>query len=161
MGHLDGTQLISLHLSLYRPFGDKPSSDPHFGPYISILPREFDSHPLTWLVRRQQGHESVHEDFFLRILPKATLSELEKVGERFWGDWTAVTKCLVKWFCPNLGRKISYPYRQKALDEGELQSTGITTREIDFEDYLWGWLIGSIVCTCLFTKAIQSDILPK
>lgn len=39
-----------MHLFIWRPKADEDSADPFFGPYISMLPRDFSSHPLTWLV---------------------------------------------------------------------------------------------------------------
>lgn len=92
---LTATQLISLHLLLYKPAPGCESDDPHFGPYISILPRHFDGHPLTWIVHRTLGAGSREEHRLLDLLPPSVLSDLLLLEERFWRDWEAVRLYLV------------------------------------------------------------------
>lgn len=90
---LSGTQLISLHLFLYRPAGSEDSLDPLFGPYISTLPRDFDAHPLTWLCDKL-GHNPG-----TRLLPKIpanVMNSLLKLEHRFRTDWKAVHQYLVR-----------------------------------------------------------------
>jgi len=95
--HLSAHQLISLHLYLHRPLDDntKESSDSPFGPFISILPREFDSHPLGWLVRKNMGDENELESTLLALLPRSARSVLNALAERFRRDSDAVSKYLV------------------------------------------------------------------
>jgi hypothetical protein len=92
---LTATQLISLHLLLYKPAADRESDDPHFGPYISILPRDFGGHPLTWVVHRTLGAGSREEHSLLHLLPPCVLSDLLLLEQRFWKDWEAVRLYLV------------------------------------------------------------------
>ncbi|KAI0065357.1 SET domain-containing protein [Artomyces pyxidatus] len=91
---LSATQLVSLHLSLYRPASqdDSESPDPFFGPYVSVLPREFDSHPLTWLVKKALSlPQTPFEARLPLLLPPGVLSDLTKVETRFWEDWQVVS----------------------------------------------------------------------
>ena len=92
---LTATQLISLHLLLYKPAPGCESDDPHFGPYISLLPRDFGNHPLTWAVHRTLGAGSREGDSLLNLLPPSVLSDLLLVERRFWKDWEAVRLYLV------------------------------------------------------------------
>ena len=87
---LTATQLISLHLLLYKPAPGCESDDPHFGPYISFLPRDFGSHPLTWIVHRTLGAGSRKEHRLLDLLPPSVLSDLLLLETRFWKDWEVV-----------------------------------------------------------------------
>lgn len=93
---LSAHQLISIHLYLHKPLDDsKESTDKQFGSFISILPREFDSHPLTWLVQESLGGDSEPESSFLALLPRSTRSVLNTLAERFERDTNAVIKYLV------------------------------------------------------------------
>ena len=96
-GHLvlTGTQLLSIHLALYRPGGDSYSKDPYFGPYIDTLPRNFDSHPLSWAVKEKLGVASAHGMKLLRGLPPIVSKELQGVAKRFWGDWDVALQAKV------------------------------------------------------------------
>ena len=88
---LTATQLISLHLMLHRPRREDDSLDPLFGPYISVLPREFDSHPLTWTVRRSFLRDTCHlESFLLESLTPSASAGLEKISRKFYQDWRIV-----------------------------------------------------------------------
>jgi hypothetical protein len=93
---LTATQIISLHLLLYRPALGCESDDPHFGPYISILPRDFGVHPLTWIVHRTMGIGSHKERRLLGLLPPSVLADLLLVERRFWKDWEAVRQYMVR-----------------------------------------------------------------
>ena len=89
---LSAHQLISLHLYLHKPPDNaKGSTDSLFGTFISILPREFDSHPLRWLVHKGSELESA----LLELLPCSTRFVLDTLEERFKRDSSAVTKYLV------------------------------------------------------------------
>lgn len=91
---LSATQWVSLHMCLHRPPGDDPSPDPLFGAYISVLPRDFASHPVVWMVKqdlRQNGFDTE----LLDHLPPTTLAALKRVCSKFWEDWDAVCKSMV------------------------------------------------------------------
>jgi len=86
---LTATQLIPLHLLLYKPAPGRESDDPHFGPYISSLPRDFGSHPLTWIVHRTLGAGSREEHRVLDLLPPSVLSDLLLLETRLFSLPTA------------------------------------------------------------------------
>ena len=93
---LSAHQLISLHLYLHKPVNDaKESTDNPFGPFISILPRDFDSHPLTWIFRRGLSDNNEPGSALLALLPRSTRSLLNALAERFERDSDAVIKYLV------------------------------------------------------------------
>jgi len=92
---LTASQLISLHLLLHKPAPGCESDDPHFGPYISILPRDFGGHPLTWIIHRALGAGSREQHSLLRLLPPTVLSDLLLLEGRFWKDWDVVRQYLV------------------------------------------------------------------
>lgn len=121
---LTATQLVSLHLSLFRPEKGAESPDPLFGPYISILPRQFDSHPLTWLVTRQRTSCSPHEEFLLKTLPPSATEALNKLASRFYADWNTICDYLVcarlylinivlMVYRPNIQRYIQIAFKRK------------------------------------------------
>ncbi|KAG1875332.1 hypothetical protein C8R48DRAFT_592360 [Suillus tomentosus] len=91
---LTATQMISLHLYINRPHGSEDSPDPHYGPYISTLPREFDSHPLIWIVQSKRGMESGGVPL-LKHLPPSVHACLVKLHDRFCQDWDAIRAYLV------------------------------------------------------------------
>ena len=99
-GQLSGTQLVSLHLILHKPSGDADSLDPIFGPYITTLPRDFSSHPLTWLVNRQRKKEDAWSRYLLDHVPPSAWQAISKLEKRFWKDWDAVAGFMVR----SLGR---------------------------------------------------------
>ncbi|KAF8503575.1 hypothetical protein F5888DRAFT_1606276, partial [Russula emetica] len=127
---LTATQLISLHLLLHKPAPGCESDDPHFGPYISILPRDFGSHPLTWVVHRTLGAESREEHTLLRLLPPSVLFDLLLLEGRFWKDWEAV--------------------RQYLDDLSDLSSSRLKPRvQSDLIlDFVWAWL--NVNTRCLY-----------
>lgn len=86
---LSPTQLISLHLFISRPMNGHDSDDAVFGPFISILPREFDSHPLTWMVRRKVDNSGSP---LLELLPPSITSALTALRKRFFKDWDIISK---------------------------------------------------------------------
>lgn len=97
---LTATQIMSLHLFLHRPGSSNClSKDNIFGPYISILPSDFDAHPLAWLIRprdplaKREDLEIGHD--LLEHIPKGVLDSLEKVADRFREDWGRVSQYLV------------------------------------------------------------------
>ncbi|KAJ7097944.1 hypothetical protein B0H15DRAFT_823502 [Mycena belliarum] len=113
---LNAVQLISLHLCLYRPIYPSHSLDPLFGPYISSLPREFDSHPLT-------RHVNLAADS--SELPPSVANALLCMHARYIHDWDTV-----RGYVGNNLRFLSQKPGVR-LDRGEdaLQ-----------EDFLWAWL---------------------
>lgn len=92
---LSGVQLVSLHLFLHKPSGNDDSTDPSFGPYISTLPRDFSSHPLQWMVKRDIQLEDPWEFFMLETLPPGVKRKLDTLHQRFWEDWRAVSHVVV------------------------------------------------------------------
>ena len=87
---LTANQMITLHLLLHRPVGEHESLDPKFGPFISTMPREFDSHPLTWLIRSQQDQSDAFSHEIYALLPPSVDASVRQAVTRFWGDWKAV-----------------------------------------------------------------------
>ena len=92
---LNGTQLTSLHLCLHRPDAFGETLDANFGPYISTLPKQFDNHPLTWLVKREQNLATEPEILLLSCCPPGVMLDLENVAARFRHDWESVLQCKV------------------------------------------------------------------
>jgi len=95
---LTAVQQISMHLLLHRPREDDDALDPAYGPFISTMPRDFDSHPLTWLVKSKDFPETVidrPEERLLKMLPPSPSRALNRLYKRFMDDWTAVYKLLV------------------------------------------------------------------
>jgi len=93
---LTATQVMSLHLLLHRPCSpDDFSKDPIFGPYISVLPTNFDSHPLSWVIRPQDPRSEGIVDDLLEYMPKGVLHTLEVVAARFRQDWERIRRYLV------------------------------------------------------------------
>ena len=89
---LTATQLISLHLCLYRPVDSQDSSDPLFGPYISTLPNNFDSHPLSWFCCDERLEAEAQ---LLSLLPPSVMDSLQQLAGRFYADWQTICKYLV------------------------------------------------------------------
>jgi hypothetical protein len=84
-GPLSATQMVSLHLGKYRPCNGQPSGCSTFGSYISVLPTEFDGHPLTWLIREDVVGK--------RLLPTMTSTArrlLDGLHDRFRKDLAAI-----------------------------------------------------------------------
>lgn len=96
--NLTAVQQISMHLLLHRPAGDADSADPAFGPYISTMPRDFDSHPLTWLRRLENATQMDPlrtEETLLKCMSPSTRSALQLLWSRFQEDWNMVRSHLV------------------------------------------------------------------
>lgn len=92
---MTAVQLISLHLLLHRPEEHLDSLDPLFGPYISILPRNFDSHPLTWYWKRDKSLTIEPTEDLLGDLPISVMHGLDDLAVRFYADWNIVQQYLV------------------------------------------------------------------
>jgi len=89
---LSCTQIICLHLMLHR---GEPSSDPHFGPYLAVLPRDFNFHPFSWLWSRRHACETEDQRMLLDSLPPGIHFRLSRMMELYRKDWKAVKKYLV------------------------------------------------------------------
>ena len=89
--NLTATQLISLHLFLYRSVGSQCPSDYLFGPYISTLPNNFDFHPLTWFCRDKAQEPEIQ----LAALPPSVMDSLKQLAARFYTDWGTICQYLV------------------------------------------------------------------
>ncbi|KAJ8472691.1 hypothetical protein ONZ45_g16565 [Pleurotus djamor] len=144
---LSATCLISLHLLLHRPIGEDNSADPLFGPYISVLPRDFESHPLTWRVRRELSSDTVVEGKLLESLPGSEKSGLNELWMRLIKDW-----------------RLSCNYVRTHKD---LLSKS-ATRTLAFEqfnednadillDFTWAWLNVNTRCISYRIKTASSD----
>ncbi|KAJ8520402.1 hypothetical protein ONZ45_g2792 [Pleurotus djamor] len=144
---LSATCLISLHLLLHRPIGEDNSADPLFGPYISVLPRDFESHPLTWRVRRELSSDTVVEGKLLESLPGSVKSGLNELWMRLIKDW-----------------RLSCNYVRTHKD---LLSKS-ATRTLAFEqfnednadillDFTWAWLNVNTRCISYRIKTASSD----
>jgi len=66
---LTAVQKITMHLFLHQPSDGGDSQDPLFGPYISVLPRDFDSHPLSWLIRTTSAVGGAPDQSCAREIP--------------------------------------------------------------------------------------------
>jgi len=82
---------------LHRPpNNNSQSDDPLYGPFISVLPREFDSHPLTWLWKEHgQSQRAVLETQLLDALPEHIVTKLNKMYGLFTNDWKRIKDYLV------------------------------------------------------------------
>ncbi|EIW60445.1 SET domain-containing protein [Trametes versicolor FP-101664 SS1] len=146
-GRLTGTQLVSLYLLLHKPSGDADSLDRTFGPYISTLPRDFSSHPLTWLVNRKLKKEDPCESYFLDQVPPSTWESIVKLNKRFWKDWDAVAKFMKEDSAIVASSSRPALKTAKALDSNDT-----------LLDYLWAWL--NVNTRCIFCRLEQSPSHP-
>lgn len=136
---LTAIQMISLHLYINRPHGSEDSLDPHYGPYISTLPRQFDSHPLTWIVRSKSGMESGGAPL-LGYLPPSVHASLVKLHDRFCQDWAAVRAYLTA------NSYVSSKY-DAYLDDIDNSTS----------NYVWAWLNVNTRCIYYRLKASKED----
>lgn len=123
---LTGIQLLALHLFVHP----QPSADPHFGPYIDSLPREFNAHPLTWRIR-SENDQAARE--LWNALPLSIQRAVENVRTRFVDDWRVVE-----------------PIADQLKAQGLLLETRPqgTARDRDEQEvFLWAWL-------CVNTRSI-------
>ena len=132
---LTAFQLISLHLTLHRP-KDSKSSDPLFGPYISILPLDFAYHPLTWLYGRITGLASANEEQRLDLLPPNVLESLNELYNRFRTDWERVSDYLVR---PRHSHYECFVTITKKRHQSLYQSNDVD----NVRHFLWAWLNGT------------------
>ncbi|KJA18621.1 hypothetical protein HYPSUDRAFT_169164 [Hypholoma sublateritium FD-334 SS-4] len=123
------TQIVTLHLLLHRPVNGRPSSDPLFGPYISVLPTDFDSHPLTWLWKKEHGSSISPEAQLIEVLPPRILEKLDKMANLFEVDWNVVKAYL------QANATSVLLARPASNDPNALE-----------RDYLWAWLNTNTRC---------------
>ncbi|KAF5365607.1 hypothetical protein D9758_003298 [Tetrapyrgos nigripes] len=135
---LTAVQLISLHLMLNRPEQDQDSLDPLFGPYISILPRNFDFHPLMQLVKKAN-----HSQELLDQLTPSSAQALEKLAARFSADFDAICRYLRN------HPKIIQSSSRLEPRLGEIDSLRL--------EYVWSWLNVNTRCIFLQLKKARSD----
>lgn len=148
---LTATQVMSLHLLLHRPcYPDVFSKDPIFGPYISVLPSNFHSHPLTWVLRPQDPcSEGVIGHDLLEHIPKGVLHTLEAVAARFRQDWERICRYLVE-YIPTSESVHHGLYRPQQRDNPSIipenEKRGRILRSLDSsgleQEFLWGWING-------------------
>ncbi|ETW85942.1 hypothetical protein HETIRDRAFT_43837 [Heterobasidion irregulare TC 32-1] len=140
---LSATQLISLHLFLHRPSPGSESSDPLFGPYISILPKEFDSHPLTWVVRQNLGRcfLSSSERTLLGFLPPSVVSSLKNLEMKFYHDQRRVFQYIQEF--QEIKQRSSIPLQNNDAAEASVA-----------RQYLWAWL--NVNTRCLYDRIVTS-----
>jgi len=121
---LDAVQLIALHLCLYRPLAPSHSLDPLFAPYISTLPREFDSHPLTRHVQQTDSE-----------LPPSVATALARLHARYLHDWRTVRGYL----------------RANFRDLSQKPAVRLDRSDDALEaDFLWGWL--NVNTRCIYHR---------
>ncbi|KAM6500535.1 hypothetical protein JOM56_003549 [Amanita muscaria] len=131
---LTAVQLISLHITLHRPKkANDAFSDPHFGPFISILPPDFTFHPLTWLWKQSHGLASANGQHLIDILPTSVLDSMNEIHSKFKADWKRVSDYL--------------------KDNQNL----FQTEPIDEAQFLWGWLNVNTRCIYYPIRNARSD----
>lgn len=134
-------QAVSLHLLLHRPKNCSGCPEPLFGPYISVLPQDFDSHPLTWLWKDEKSHSLALESQLISALPSQVQCKLRKSFIRFETDWKRV-QC--------------YLERNPTLLRGrQAKINAIDSME---EDYLWAWL--NVNTRCVYHRLTKSPSDP-
>ncbi|RXW24145.1 hypothetical protein EST38_g1708 [Candolleomyces aberdarensis] len=141
---LSSVQIISLHLLLHRPSAGKSSLDPLFGPYISVLPVNFDTHPLAWYWKRRRGADSPGI-WLLDQLTPFVKRDLERIANTFQADWERVRSYLRK--RPDVLKTATNPNAQRLLSDPE---------SVD-DDYLWAWLNVNTRCIYYRIKETKSD----
>ncbi|KAJ3571884.1 hypothetical protein NP233_g3456 [Leucocoprinus birnbaumii] len=140
---LTATQIMSLHLLLHRPCSPNDTSkDNVFGPYISVLPSNFEAHPLTWLIRPRDPRSEKDEldvgHDLLEHTPKGVLDALEDVATRFRQDWERICQYLrdnpvLLAEAKKRGRKLE-PLASSAVEQ----------------EFLWGWL--NVNTRCIYHR---------
>lgn len=91
---MSAIQLIAMHFFLNRPQPNSPAIDTNFGPYIAVMPIGMDSHPLSWLVKRMNTSD-VRKSLLTQLPPSVT-SALSNLRQRFYEDFDAVCKFVVR-----------------------------------------------------------------
>ncbi|GBE82304.1 hypothetical protein BKA93DRAFT_760434 [Sparassis latifolia] len=144
---MTAVQQISLYLLLHRPAQDEDSLDLVYGPYISTLPRDFSSHPVTWFMKRHTSNEHDTESQLLKSLPPSVLAALENLSARFLKDWEVVNKCMNEE--PDIMTMSSRSDFNKSGCAGDFNSV--------VDDFLWAWLNVNTRCIYYRVTPSQSD----
>ncbi|KAH9951338.1 SET domain-containing protein [Amylocystis lapponica] len=145
--NLTAVQQISLHLLLHRPDGDQDSLDSSHGPYISTLPRDFVSHPLTWLVKHVDVGQDVPEIDLLKSLPPSVSLALTNLHTRFLNDWTVVHSRLNR-----------HPVLYDLSSRSDLCAARLRfPDEVLLLDFLWAWLNVNTRCIHYRIRQPASD----
>ncbi|KAI0781004.1 SET domain-containing protein [Trametes elegans] len=145
-GKLSAVQFVSLHLLLHKPAGEDDSLDSTFGPYISTLPRDFSSHPLTWFARGVLGKPESRTSSFLDHLPPSTLQTVVRLHKRFRQDFKAVVDVMAE-----------HPDLLAQSSRHDLQGASSVDTDELFLDYLWAWLNVNTRCIYHRIRSTQSD----
>lgn len=146
---LTANQMITLHLMLHRPGDDGLSHDPAWGPYITTMPREFDSHPVTWAVRSQVRLATTLEQELLSLLPSRIVSVLNERVRLFLADWTAICKYSIA--APGIIARTSR--------HGLVSSAFHPDNHSLIEDCLWAWL--NVNTRCIYYQLDPSPSAPE
>ncbi|KAE9400810.1 SET domain-containing protein [Gymnopus androsaceus JB14] len=133
---LSASQLISLHLLIHRPLEGQESLDPLMGPYISTLPRDFDYHPLSWMVKKNES--------FVKLLPPSVIRALHDISSKFNGDLAAICSFV---------REHPATLRATAKPPGDF----VPDNEELVLDYLWAWLNVNTRCIYYQVKNYTAD----
>ncbi|GJE95126.1 SET domain-containing protein [Phanerochaete sordida] len=146
---LTANQMITLHLTLHMPREDGVSHDPGWGPYISTLPQDFESHPVTWAVRNHGGFASPTEEDLLSLLPPTILSALSGRVRLFMADWHAI--CQYTAAAPNI---------VSASSRTDLTSSDFRLENHNLlEDCLWAWL--NVNTRCIYYQLDSATSAPE
>ena len=95
---LTATQLLSLHLCLYRHADPGPSENydlenETFIPYIRSLPLEFDTVPLGREISEETAWMQIRKQY---LLPEGLKGKTEDVRRRFDSDWKKTERLWVR-----------------------------------------------------------------
>lgn len=140
---LSAVQLISLHLYIHRPDPQnniEQANHHAYGPYLAILPRDFASHPLSWLA------SNVHSTF-LACMPPTTLRNLHKRFDQFQQDWKVVSAYL-----NHLSQKSS-----ELIPSSFATWKCTANKEEELERYLWAWLNVNTRCFYMLLCSSKTD----
>ncbi|EMD38538.1 hypothetical protein CERSUDRAFT_135411, partial [Gelatoporia subvermispora B] len=138
---LSATQMISLHLLLHRPASEKNSLDPLFGPYISTIPRDFASHPLTWSLEQRLTGIIVPQGRLLTLLPPSVSAALTALNRRFSGDWSVI--------CNYMRENVSVLALSTSRQDIQAERLESPDDEL-MRDYLWAWL--NVNTRCIYYR---------
>ncbi|KAH0830552.1 hypothetical protein J3R83DRAFT_2006 [Lanmaoa asiatica] len=141
---LTAVQLISMHLFIWRPRADNDSADPSFGPYISVLPRDFGSHPLTWLFLSKLDKADDLQISLLNSLPPSVSAALHRLHTRFWDDWCKVRTFLQR--TPSIA----------LIAQAQVPSSNLNALDAVI-GFLWAWLNVNTRCIYYRLKHAKTD----
>ncbi|KIK59906.1 hypothetical protein GYMLUDRAFT_261879 [Collybiopsis luxurians FD-317 M1] len=132
LGSLSAVQMISLHLLLHQEGGAD-----FFSPYISTLPRDFNYHPLTWMVKRDVGPS-------VQLLPPSVIRALQNISSKFRSDLSAIR---------------SFVHHHSELLEARSWAPSDFAEDNDLlvSNYLWAWLNVNTRCIYYQVKNSPSD----